>query len=84
MAEEVDVLNPPEPQTNMGPNGAAFLQANASSDPTALPLPLSALVPPVLKNFVVLERNVFATDGVVGLMAAHAVAGAKSKGRVRA
>ena len=48
----------------MGPNGAAFLQANASSDPTALPRPVSALVPQVLKNFVVLERNVFATDGV--------------------
>jgi phytoene dehydrogenase-like protein len=84
MAEEVDVLNPPEPQSNMGPNGAAFLQANASSDPTALPRPASALVPQVLKNFVVLERNVFATDGVVGLTAARAVAGAKAKGRLLA
>jgi phytoene dehydrogenase-like protein len=82
--EEVDVLNPPEPRSNVGPNGAAFLQANASSDPTVLPRPVSALVPQVLKNLVVLERNIFATDGVVGLMAARAVAGAKSKGRLRA
>ena len=84
MVEEADVLNPPEPQSNMGPNGAAFLQANASSDPTVLPRPLSALVPQVLKNLVVLERNVFATDGAVGLMAARAIAGAKAKGRLRA
>jgi len=84
MVEQIAVLNPPEPQTNMGPNGAAFLQANASSDPTVLPRPLGAPAPQVLKNLVVLERNVFATDGVVGLMAARAVAGAKAKGRLRA
>jgi hypothetical protein len=40
-------------------------------------------VPQVLKNLIVLERNIFATDGAVGLMAARAVAGAK-KGRLRA
>ena len=84
MADHVDVLNPPEPQSNMGPNGAAFLQANASSDPTVLPRPVSALVPQVLKNLVVLERNIFATDGVVGLTAARAIAGSKPKGRQRA
>lgn len=83
LIEDVDVLNPPEPQSNMGPNGAAFLQSNASADPTVLPRPLGALVPQVLKNLVVLERNIFATDGAVGLMAARAVAGAK-KGRLRA
>jgi phytoene dehydrogenase-like protein len=81
--EDVDVLNPAEPQSNMGPNGAAFLQANASADPTMLPRPLGALVPQVLKNLVVLERNIFASDGTVGLMAARALAGAK-KGRIRA
>ncbi len=84
MVEKIDVLNPPEPQTNMGPNGAAFLQANASSDPTVLPRPPGALVPQVLKNLIVLERNVFATDGAVGLTAARAVTGARSKGRLRA
>ena len=84
MVEEIEVLNPPEPQTNMGPNGAAFLQANASSDPTTLPRPPSALVPQILKNLVVLERNVFATDGSIGLTAAQAIAGAKGKGRLRA
>ena len=83
LAEEVEVINPPEPQSNMGPNGAAFLQANTFSDPTVLPRPLGALVPQVLKNLVVLERNVFASDGAVGLMAARALAGAK-KGRLRA
>ena len=81
LVEAVDLLNPPAPQTNMGPNGAAFLQANASGDPTALPRPLGTLPPPVLKNLIVLERNIFATDGIVGLMAAKAAAGAKPKGR---
>ena len=83
LVEDIDVLNPTEPQSNMGPNGAAFLQANASADPTALPRPASALVPQVLKNLVVLERSIFAADGAIGLQAARAIAGAK-KGRLRA
>ncbi|MBI1209895.1 MAG: FAD-dependent oxidoreductase [Alphaproteobacteria bacterium] len=81
--EDVEVFSPPEPQANMGPNGAALLQANASSDPTTLPRPLGGPPAQVLKNLVVLERNIFASDGTMGLMAARTVAGGK-KGRLRA
>jgi phytoene dehydrogenase-like protein len=84
LVEEAEVLSPATPQANMGPNGAAFLQANVSGDLTALPRPPSAHVPQVLKNLVVLERNPFATDGAVGLIAARAIVGASSKGRIRA